>query len=515
MQMKHQNVHLANSENLNGNPKQIMHNNFVIKCSDLLPIAKNPQLLLQLKAKDDFGQFPSLFVYNCVDLNSRKWITNVCIDLNNGLLGKPSFQHKLYKLDCFPNLKRVRIISDYRTPIKIMEMLYDSLPNCSKLEKVNLCNDWYEDVEKVKLLNRLASQDWKCFGVSVVDNYWKVTSYPNDFEIHLPNVNNLYIFRLFFLRHIKTFPKALQSFSCEPSMVVGAFPVKEFNLITANVTEMYLGFNSLRGDNGDTRVFSQKLPNLKTLDIEVMKGCPIFLMDDIYKTFKEVSKRVLFGDFDMRNPDHSLPLVVDLINQLPKEVTLESIDPRLAGPSNSFEDNFKRFLQTASIVDIYGTYYRLKTSIALHVHHDRYMKYRMQNIEALLYLDILENIPNLEYLTINSMLCIEQHFSFHRLMKHHKKLKTVLLDELQYSRRFVPSKTDEFYNRFYESMLPYPIHRRDGVRVRNPNPKFDLESLRKKIDKTADHEYLLTCSKYKGNFEFERKDYTIKYTTRK
>lgn len=494
----------------------------LVTTNNLLPAAKSNQHYFEGPSEPIPGIFNvKPFALNCVDLDTRASVTSIDTKIFLGGISLDSISARIFDLELFPNLETASITTYVSTHTYIIKQIYRSLLKCDKLQKVYIAIEIGNNVnETTRLLNELSAGNWKTF---------KLTIYcieAGTVKIHLPNVTSLTLAGLEMLHDFQTLPTALESFRFYPTLLEGSIPFQEYNSLLQNVKRVSIEFN-LRFTESEIleyHLFPRKFPNLKFLSVR-LSGSKHEEEDDardrVVEIFKFLTQHVPFGDFDIRNPEHSTILMSHLAKRLNPPESITFVNERLADPINSLEQNIRNFVETSSHTDLYIALSRLVRLGNFHQSNEDFshLSATPQAFNSILFLNILQNLPNLETFQVTDLFCFEEYFSLHRLIKHHKALKTLLLSSIStYSPTGLSGIDDEFYRKLCIYSTPFTREFRNQMDSLVYNPqigitdvRFDLEALRLNFQRPMDYIDLIEHSQYKGNFRTEPQGKGIAY----
>lgn len=500
----------------------------LVTSNNLLPAAKSNEHYFEGPSGPTPGIFDvKPFALNCVDLDTRASVSSIDTKIFLHNVSLDSISARIFDLELFPNLETASITTYISTPTYIIKQIYRSLLKCDKLQKVYISVEIGNNVnetrnnanETIGLLNELSAGNWKTFELKI----YRLEA--GTVKIHLPNVTFLTLGGLEMLHNFQTLPTVLESFRFYPSLLEGSIPFQEYNSLLQNVKRLFMEFNFAFTETEilEYHLFTRKFPNLKFLSVRLFGSSyeEDDARDGIVETFKFVSQHVPFGDFDIRNPEHSIILMSHLAKRLDSPESIKSVNERLADPINSLEQNIRTFVETSSLTDLYIALYRLVKLGNFQQNNEDFshLSATPQAFNSILFLDILQNLPNLETFQVSDLFCFEEYFSLHRLIKHHKALKTVLLSNLSaYSPTGLSGIDDEFYKKLCIHSTPFTREFRNQMDSLIYNPRigisdvrFDLEALRFNFQKPMDYVDLIEHSQYKGNFQIAPRGKGIAY----
>lgn len=497
----------CNKRNLvltNCNPEIFDHAVYVDQtiffAKEFLPILKTHQKLYSIEI-DPFRDYPDKkrqtetdFAFNCIGIDQKLCIVSIQIYLINGQKEPDSYNlcSSLMSLDCFPNLKILRMFSNDYTPLPIFQEVITSLPKCPKLDKLIIQHESFQQTSYLEILDNLEGK-WSEFSLILT------CLYPIAYTLRLPSITELDINAVKAPGVKFEFGKKIKALITEFALHnMYIFSSKNDINVLDNLTDLSVRVSPMllvQDDTGIHSLFTKTLPNLKTLDIGILRISNFLEIGPVvFEYFRKMLELSTFGDFDLLKPEHLHPLIPIMVQNCLKSSIISDIERQET--VNNMVEILKTSSKNQELIKTYQQFYKLQfysfSSNPSRVDEKFYVFSR--SFLSLTFLSILQYLPNLNTLNLNSLSSIEEFPTLHRLSKYHKKLKVINIGALYQSPANFLDINDETYNRFCDSAsaMTFDLNKNMTYLVKSDfkthvKARFDIEAVRNKYQKSVDY----------------------------
>lgn len=432
------------------------------------------------------------------------------------LLKKTSYEGEtkfgsLYSLDSFPNLKRVNISSSSTsTSFSLFQKVIKSLENCVKLKQLDIhcANSGMNEFDGrfIAALDNLVGH-WKKYTLNITHPSKMIAST----VCRLPSVDELYVPGSFFLIRGFEVGERLSMLTLLYDGDFDFFGASSYKSILGNLSTLSLQFLP-NEDFGHKllHVLDRPLPKLKKFAFTVRKPFPSEdYMEHSLKRFKAMLDKVPFGEFDIYNIDHITPafLIQEWgdMKDLRKKRRRTGISRSCFYPRFEFfdakksEEDYKEVIADpdSPIEVVYNKFFDI---IAQHVQENArsvifspYVYVKRRVFMSILFLDILQYLPNLEALELNNISSFDEYFTLHRLIKYHKKLNDININSASSSSRI----DEQYYGQVIAPGSLTSFSSYDSAYLNQPYSDFttilhiDREMINKRYEKVDDfHQHM-------------------------
>lgn len=476
-------------------------------------------------------------VFNLYNLSSSsstsysdavKCITSINLNLTQEEESPDSYDlfYTLLQLDSsFPFLKKVNISSSDRFSLSVFKEVIQSLPRCHNLEHLQISHQIHNHLDHLRVLDNLQGNDnWKSFLFQLKCDL------PFEFNLRLPAVTE------FDARSVLspgiTFdfgPKLkvyLQKFSFNNRFY---FELETTQRLIENLAKLSVAFEPFillfKASSGEHPIFTKELPNLKVLDFGRLGFDSYKPADEnVLKHFEMMLELAPFGEFDLLNFEQAKPLICLIAKDCTKAIPPQE-QPKKMGIVYSLVKSLESAALKSELSTAIRLFHHLQYLSDSQVVNNLLIQNRYINSKAslsILFVRILEFLPNLEYLNLPTLGSFEEFPTFHSLLRHHKALKKVYIQSLLRHSEFKTSNNstnDEFYNTLQKFMYVYPFEGFKQFSVAFDsnyiNMLIDVEAARNNYHLQKAEYLLLTQYEYDqpNNFEFKRRGTRFRFRT--
>lgn len=442
-----------------------------------------------------WSQEIKFYALNCNNLEVRSTITSLGLNLSHPNSSSTHSVYTLTKLNTFINLKEISISysNDYR--FDIFEGLVKQLPTVESLQKLTIKYSLDPDKSSyLRFFDNLTGK-WKIFNLIIEFDSIILG------QVRLPSVTTLQLFNINKIGHDDrpfNFDLKIEA-GDNLKKLVTPFQTRE-NLLSPYNNDQNMLDNltflsiypptalELSEFREERKVFTKVLPNLKTFEY---RNTDSDLGDEVVsmlaENFEEFSSTLRFGEFDILNYESIKVYILKLKRKMLENRMLDENDEDIKDKLSDFNEYHKALKNAtpeSDIYELYDNFYKLQALSSSYgtEQYDNCYYATMRAIVSVLFIQMIEYVPNLEVLNLFRLTSIEEYPALHRLIKYHKKLKTVSSHVLyEESFGFDITDKDESWKKFNNFYQCYGSTRFNGKIFLKP-PEVDDMFLYSRID---------------------------------
>lgn len=449
--------------------------------TDYMPLIISKETLYPIKLR----AMEKSYALHCENLDTRMLIKSLDICMSDPDERKPSnrITFPLKKIHTFPNLTDLKIRSTDRCDFDTFQAVLSKLPKFKKLKNLIITHFYLEKNERyMKLFDNL-SGSWETFNLCI---FFKGVL---KCHLRLPNVTNLELYDLcedycddedsgFDIK--LDFGNRLERLSSRfetDTEFLTKYHTCQNVLETITRLKVFIPTYTVISENTGEEmiIFNKELPNLKEFefksnDFNPMEG--MFMLLEGH--FEQLSSTLHFGEFDILNYKLIEPLIQILKEKSLKENWLLEGEENL-NTVNECVDSLRNATKNPSLFGLYKKFYRLQLGscpcLCGEVDDDAYITVRA--LLSVIFLQVLQYLPNLETLNLSGMKAFEEYPALHYLIKHHKNLKTVTM-RIEFEPYFGdPRELDDSWQHAYSFKKDYQIMMDEGIVYLKPYESVD------------------------------------------
>lgn len=407
---------------------------FYMSTFDFLPIIQNNLTVHHMSHKRHIGTYYALD-YTSVDV--RSGITSLNVILTQDFPDYPRFFIDIAKnIATFPNLRNLKISSsDYGSPdaLKTAIMSFDKLEKLENLMvKHSVASNGWRNLE---VLDNLQG-NWTTFNLCI--RYMEASNLSDLPVIRLPTVTD---FRLLDdeigLPHT-SLPAKFDFGKCIKHMTTPFQTTSHFlseyhrsQNVLDNLTTLKIIFPRIleieEEADLDMKIFTKEFPHLKHFELRFNRFEMMARFSTAHlKHFDLLTESIPFGEFDILNYESIEPLVKKLSNTAFRKKG-RKLSKKKAKEIRQYIKNLSNSTAESDMYYLFVQFFKLQMESFSTYQGSFDKKYYLiaRAFLSVVFLQLLQYAPNLETLNLVGVPLTEEYAAFHRLIKYHKKLKTV------------------------------------------------------------------------------------------